>query len=215
LGSSVPAGSKRSRTVKLSLSVSESSSQGCGTDLWILPPSVPTLESWTESLGAAESISSAEASHARTSPSPATKSESTANEVGSGRRCTDSFAKFDPSTSSWRTSQLSLTGGWTEFSGTFTRAGSMRSGLLFQLAQWVPHTCEKGCSLYPTPVACEVQAGRNRNGKHQRHIIDVIDGRPHPELVEQLMGFPIGWTVLPPLETLSFPKSQSGSGVES
>lgn len=40
---------------------------------------------------------------------------------------------------------------------------------------------------------------------------DQIGGTPHPEFVEQLMGFPIGWTDLPRLATASSRKSRSGS----
>ncbi|MHC4511847.1 MAG: hypothetical protein ACYTAO_23350 [Planctomycetota bacterium] len=41
---------------------------------------------------------------------------------------------------------------------------------------------------------------------------DAIGGCPHPEFVEELMGFPIGYTDLEPSATPSCPKSQSGSG---
>jgi hypothetical protein len=44
---------------------------------------------------------------------------------------------------------------------------------------------------------------------------DQVGGVPHPEFVEQLLGFPIGWTDLEASETPSCPKSQSGSADES
>lgn len=44
---------------------------------------------------------------------------------------------------------------------------------------------------------------------------DQIGGVPHPEFVEALMGFPIGWTELDHSGTRSYRKSRNGSDVGS
>ena len=44
---------------------------------------------------------------------------------------------------------------------------------------------------------------------------DQIGGVPHPEFVEQLLGFPVGWTDLRDLETASSRKLRNGSDDES
>lgn len=76
-----------------------------------------------------EWISSRRASHASPSPSPGNASEKTTSD-GSGTTSNGSFARFDPRSSSWRTSQASLftTEDCLEFSGTWPVSGSMRNG---------------------------------------------------------------------------------------
>ncbi len=64
-----------------------------------------------------------------------------------------SLASFDPDTCSWRTCQGSLFGGWEEFSETWPRSGTTRSGTAYRLPPSVPHTYERGSSFWPTPIA--------------------------------------------------------------
>lgn len=52
------------------------------------------------------------------------------------------------------------------------------------------------------------------DGKSRMDMLDwaveyLSGGRLNPTWVEWLMGFPLGWTALKPLETPSFPKSQN------
>jgi hypothetical protein len=82
---------------------------------------------------------------------------------------------------------------------------------------------ETGCSCsprYPTPCARDHKGMSSRSwrgrdaGANRPYatLPDAIGGCPHPEFVEELMGFPIGYTDLEPSATPSCPKSQSGSG---
>lgn len=64
-----------------------------------------------------------------------------------------SLANFDPATSSWRTSQRCLLGGWIPFSETWPRSGMTQSGTLYQLQPLVPRTGEIASGLWPTPTA--------------------------------------------------------------
>jgi hypothetical protein len=106
------------------------------------------------------SMSSAAASPARTSASPAEAKGSTGNARVFGQSTPDSFATYDPATSSWRTSQLSLLEEWSVFSGTWPRAGMTRNGTASRLRPLVPLTGATGSGLWPTPNGADGQGGR-------------------------------------------------------
>lgn len=72
----------------------------------------------------------------------------------SGPSSSESFASYDPDSSSLRTSQLSLlTGQQSEFSATLPRSGTMRNGVLCQRPPWVRLTDASESSLWATPTA--------------------------------------------------------------
>jgi hypothetical protein len=89
----------------------------------------------------------------RTSPTQASGTASTARAPASGGSSPASFASFDPGTSSWRTSQRSVLGGWDVFSGTWPRAGMTRNGTAFRLLPLAPLTRGTASSWLPTPSA--------------------------------------------------------------
>lgn len=93
------------------------------------------------------------ASRARTSaqPTPVLKAFPVRVHV-SGRKGSESFARFDQDSSSWRTHQCSLEGGWELFSETFPRWGMMRNGECWELTTWEDTTGGIGCSLWQTCV---------------------------------------------------------------
>ena len=70
----------------------------------------------------------------------------------------ESYAWYDQDSSSWKTSQRSLLTGWTSFSESFTRQGTMQNGHVFQ-RQWLePVTSEIGGGQFvtlPTPLASD------------------------------------------------------------
>lgn len=80
-------------------------------------------------------------------------SEHRKTSAGSGPSFSELFAVYDPDTGSLRTSQGCLFMGGTTFSQTLPPSGMMRSGSLYRQQQWGHHTCESGCSLWPTPSA--------------------------------------------------------------
>jgi hypothetical protein len=63
------------------------------------------------------------------------------------------LARFNPATSSWRTSQLCLDGDYHEFSEIWPRSGMMRNGIAYQLPPLVRLTDETESGLWPTPNA--------------------------------------------------------------
>ena len=83
-----------------------------------------------------------------------------------------------------------------------------RNHLLFQL---VPQTrCIEGTGygLLPTPTASEAmncyrqvfwrnttpRVRSNQGVEGSARLGDIVQGRPHPECLEKMMGYPLGWT---------------------
>ncbi len=110
------------------------------------------------------SMSSAAASRVRTSASPARALGSKDHARVFGGSSQGSLGNYDPVTSSLRTSQLSLLGGSTECLRTLPRAGSMRSGTIFQRQPLAPLTDGIGSGLLPTPTT---QDAANNGGSAQ------------------------------------------------
>jgi hypothetical protein len=153
--------------------------------------------------------SSAGASPVRTSATRASVPASTANGLDCGASTPELLASYDPATSSWRTSQLCLDGGLSEFSETWPRSGLMRSGTAYRLPPLVPLTNATGFSLWPTPVKSDGQARRPSKGWDGTDLPSVVwrrcggDQNPekppaklNPVWVEWLMGFDPEWTAL-------------------
>jgi len=109
------------------------------------------------------STSSAAGSLARTSASPAAARGSGDHARVFGGSLLGSLASFDATTSSWRTSQLSLLEDSASSLGTLPRAGSMRNGTVFQRRPLVPLTGGIGSGLLPTPKV--PRGGGERSGE--------------------------------------------------
>lgn len=114
--------------------------------------------------------SSQAASPAKTLASPERAQDSTASEAASGSKCFESFARFDPATSTWRTSQRSLVAGWIEYSARWPKQGSMRSGCAYPRPPWAPPTdaTDGGVWLgtptcHPRPRTARFAQGRTPN----------------------------------------------------
>lgn len=101
--------------------------------------------------------SSQAGSPAKTLASPEKAQDSAASAAASGSKCSASFARFDPATSSWKTSQRSLLEGWIEYSDRWPKQGGMRSGCAYPRPPWAPPTdaTDGGVSPagFPTPRA--------------------------------------------------------------
>jgi hypothetical protein len=142
---------------------------------------------------------------------------------GAGRGWLMSSARFDPVTSSWRTSPglFEIPRRSAGCSVTFTLSGSMRTGRLFPRVPWVHHTHVAGCSWWPTPTAAMGRRGWGLGRPEQRRYrvstIERVHGviaslghwRPPVVMIERLMGLPDGW--LRPAETPSSPLSPNTS----
>jgi hypothetical protein len=122
-------------------------------------------------------------------------------------KSSDSLANFDLDSFSWKTSQLSLFGGLTEFLWSSLRWGSTVGGRLYQPQRWEPSTFENAGSYLPTPTACDYGKNVGRNvGSRDRYSLTMRakhgtlpnhpKGKLNPEYLEQMMGYPIQWTEL-------------------
>ena len=114
--------------------------------------------------GGGASMSSAVGSPARTSPQLAQEGASKENEVDSGWRWQESFAKFDQATSSWKTRQRSLLADLELYSETWPNWGSMQNGESLERTSAVPHISERGFGFWvPTPTAGDAKSSGSRN----------------------------------------------------
>src|SRR5262245_38564265 len=101
------------------------------------------------------STSSAAGSPASPSVSPAGDEDRTTS-GGCGPRWWPYFAKYDPATCSWRTSQASFLEEWETFSGTWPRSGMTRNGTAYQRPTSARRTSANASGLsLPTPSASE------------------------------------------------------------
>ena len=124
----------------------------------------------TQNDGLNRLISSARAGRVPTSVWRAPERGSTENEADSGERSLAAFARWDQTSSCWKTPQRSLFADWTESSVTWPNAGTMRHGMCFQreaagLTAAERHTSGGGSSFsrneYPTPSASRYGTSQN------------------------------------------------------
>lgn len=71
---------------------------------------------------------------------------------GSGPSSHESFAYFDPASSSWKTYQVCLVEEWETFSETWPPSGIVANGKAFQRPPLVPRTSVTGSFWLPTPA---------------------------------------------------------------
>ena len=148
----------------------------------------------------------------------------------------ESFAWFDQSSSSWRTSQRSLITDWELYSENWPRQGSIVNGHAYLQVLWEPVIKELDGGLLPTPLASAMNrkvkfnqggtpllgallptpcsrdykdSGPNMNyekaAQKSRLPGVIVESRSNktgndtylnPSFVEEMMGYPIGYTDL-------------------
>ena len=128
-----------------------------GTDACHASQSGMTCKPSTETLGAAASTSSAEASPVRISASLEMAQESTASGLECGRTWPVSFARWARGLCSWKTPQCSLLAGLDEFSETWPRWGMMQNGECWERIMPEHHTDETESGYWPTLVKFDAQ----------------------------------------------------------
>ena len=84
------------------------------------------------------------------------------NVADCGKNTPGSFVWYDRATSLWRTYQRCLGGEWALYSGTWPRAGTMRSGIAYPQVPLAPLTGGIGSGCWPTPRASS--HGNSSNG---------------------------------------------------
>lgn len=143
---------------------------------------------------------------------PANPSASPANVKGKTTRAIcglgfeNVYAFLDPVTQFWKMYEATSPLGELPYLETLPVSGITRSGKLYRRLRKVPRICENASlyaptptGLYPTPNAADALRGAKKipftKGKRTT-LNDVCGGRPNPEFLEWLMGFPTGWTEL-------------------
>ena len=162
---------------------------------------------------------------AKTYPLQVVGSGSAANVPASGPKWRGSLARYDQSTSLWRTAQFSLLGGLELFSATWPRWGMMRNGECSELTMPAGLSNVTASGLWPAPVKTDGFAGfsmtsleRKERGEtrpsgakigtslkwHRPALPYVVRGKINPILHQWLMNWPLGWTSLEPQGTAKF-----------
>jgi hypothetical protein len=121
-----------------------------------------------------------------------------------GEKWRASFTKYDPDLSSWKTHQCSLLGDLEPFLETWPQWGLMRDGQCWE--QWTLEQTIRGTefgSLLPTPTCHNSKEGSypSEHNRKTPSLATHAGGKLNPMWVEWLMGWPLGWTDLKPLET--------------
>ena len=130
-------------------------------------PATPTSES-SEEATSNPSMSSAADSPAKTSATPA-GARDRRRTLGSLVASTpDSLASYDPATSSWRTSQLSLLEDSSVFLETWPRSGMTRNGTAYRLRPLAPLTDATGSGSWPTRDSAGLQGPAIRTAAEKR-----------------------------------------------
>lgn len=140
------------------------------------PTDSDPMELDPSTLSAAASLAKTLARQVRALASPESAQDSGDNSL-------DSLARYDPATQSWKTWQLCLDGGWTPYSETFPRWGTMRRGQLMAQQPWGPHTAEREFSsslidaTWPTPRVAADRTSRSallREGQWAAHSLGQV-----------------------------------------
>ena len=145
---------------------------------------------------------------ARTSVPQDTVQASPAVDQDSGLKWQGLLGKYDHATRSWKTAQCSLLADLEQCLETWPQWGLMRDGEC-----WEQQTLEQtirgiGFGLLPTPVKSDYK-GTSKNSKFQSRLIqykawdngtEASTLYPNPLAYEVLMGWPLRWTDLKPLE---------------
>lgn len=124
-----------------------------------------------------------------------------------GRKLSSAFASYDQHSGSWKTSQVCLlTSTFDGYSETWPKQGMMQNGVAFPLKIKVRRLKGSGY-LLPSPTRAQAtrgwgisRTGRSRYGKARINNALSFGYKPHPEILEWSMGWPITWTELRPLE---------------
>jgi hypothetical protein len=186
-----------------------------------------TFKPLTADRGEAVLMSYLEAFRAKTSPQQEREPESKVSDQACGERWHGWLAKFDPDTSTLRTAQCSLLEGEPELLQTLPRSGITLSGTLWERQTLVRRISETESGLwqktFPTPTVSDAMgAGRNgpRKDRKDGNVSSLKDflskqyrlAYPPVSIAEYMMGWPLGWTDLKPLEMDKFQEWQQQHG---
>ena len=120
-----------------------------------------------------------------------------------GLNTLDLLGVYDPNSQSLKMSQLSLIGDSTSFLETLPKQGMMQNGNVYQQPKLELGIKEKESGLLPTPVASDYNARRKTANWKGNDLVSRVAEMEyqskqtaylHPEWIEWMMGYPIGYT---------------------
>lgn len=139
------------------------------------------------------------------------------NEVGSGQKWLASWAKFDRDSSLWRTAQGSLLEEDSdEFLETWPTSGLMRRGACYPLPTLGHPTCASASGSLPSPLKSWGRRGPGLSNNLDNlrmslgttmaslAIVKAVGWRWPATFVDWMMGWPLQWSALRPLEMDKF-----------
>lgn len=153
---------------------------------------------------------STEDSHVRTSALQEIKKAWMESEALFFSRYYDSSTRSKLPSYSLKTCQILGRREQSEFVKNWPKEGMIVDGVVFPLVIWEHPIKGKGGFCWPTPQASDAKRGdcpatRRRNSPCLSTRLNMIagtkGGKTNPLWLDWLMGYPIGWTELKPLET--------------
>ena len=130
------------------------------------------------------------------------------NEVVCGSTWLESLEKPNQLTLSLKTPLCSALEDSVKFSTILPHWGTMLNGECYHQAPLALITREQECgSLLPTPTCHNAKEGAYpaEYTRKTPTLATHVGGKIHPEFTEWMMGWPLGWTDLKPLETAKYP----------
>jgi hypothetical protein len=176
-----------------------------------------TCKPLTEDRGEALLTSFRAAFHAKTSPQQGKEQGSMESDLACGHTWRESSVKYDPASSSWKTHRCLWEEDLPESSVTLPPSGTMRRGVCWERLTSARPTNETGfgsSERWPTPTAHNAkEAGYpSEHNRNTPTLAAQAGGSLNPTWVEWLIGWPLGWTDLGPLEMDRFRKWQESHG---
>ena len=159
--------------------------------------------------GADMSTSSLAGSHARTSAQPERARGSKAPSLDCGARWLELSVRYDRASSSWRTHLCLFDEVLPQYLVTLPSWGMMLDGVCWERDTSGLHIRETGSGSWlatPTATANQLSPAMQKWAGCRQWLktFGRIGGYPKPSEYAWLMGWPIGWTDLEPLETDRF-----------
>lgn len=152
---------------------------------------------------------------AKTSPSQVPEKELMGKGQGFGRKWLESSVRYNLNTSSWKTHQCLFEEDLQWSLVILPAWGMTQNGVVYQHLTAERPISVTGSGYWPTPTASMAKGssagtlmrkdGRSRvNDRLDHRIFHDEGGQLNPRWVEWLMGWPVGWTSLEPLEMDKF-----------
>ena len=167
----------------------------------------------TANLGEELLMSYLEGFRAKTSQAQEKEPALTGNEAECGDTWQESLAKYDPSSCSWKTAHCLFQEDLPESSVILPKWGMMQDGECWERAMSEHLTRDNESGLWPTPQRVDYK-GTSRDSAFQQRAAqynlwsmgqrEYSTIYPSPTAYEAIMGWPMQWTELKPLEMDKF-----------